>query len=263
MLQIIEGVRPEKPNFVITRGYTEELWKLSTACWGDPTGRPTAGEVLVALGSAAEQWEAKHSGLSQDDWSPTPTEEYSPLTVSEHENESPTTTASPSLGSLQPPVIEAPAPALVQKVDPPSRVEVRPEVLPERLQVAGGTLPGLPQTTPSAGLGTSSESPTVPERKSQSVTTNASASLDPHQPLVIKPQGPVPALPAPTPPPSILLPPAGKDRVPPKSIPDTSSEGEKIKPAPVSPPKEVEPDHALGKLDQGVRTAHLTQSGHQ
>ena len=87
MLQIIEGARPKKPKFVTTRGYTEELWQLSTACWGDPTGRPTAGEVLVALGSAAEQWAAKPGYVPQDDWSPTSTEEYSPLTVRSSELE--------------------------------------------------------------------------------------------------------------------------------------------------------------------------------
>ena len=58
MISILKGARPEKPIFDATRGYTEELWELTTACWKeDPSDRPTVDHVLNVLRSAAGQWE--------------------------------------------------------------------------------------------------------------------------------------------------------------------------------------------------------------
>jgi len=58
LLHIIEGKRPEKPAFNITRGYTEELWVMTTSCWDeDPTKRPTVDTVLDTLRRAAERWD--------------------------------------------------------------------------------------------------------------------------------------------------------------------------------------------------------------
>ena len=34
---IMDGKRPKIPNFITTRGYTNELWKLTENCWNaDP-----------------------------------------------------------------------------------------------------------------------------------------------------------------------------------------------------------------------------------
>jgi len=62
---IIQGARPKKPNFAKTRGYTEELWEITTSCWDEvPTKRPAVDYVLDALGIAAEQWKSEHGALS-------------------------------------------------------------------------------------------------------------------------------------------------------------------------------------------------------
>ena len=60
MYHIIQGERPKKPIFAITRGFTEKLWDMTTSCWdGDPERRPIIDYVLEALRSAAEQWESE------------------------------------------------------------------------------------------------------------------------------------------------------------------------------------------------------------
>jgi len=51
--QITTGMRPPIPNFAISRGYTKELWELTTACWKqDPTERPSIGDLVRRLGDA-------------------------------------------------------------------------------------------------------------------------------------------------------------------------------------------------------------------
>jgi len=75
LLHIIEGVRPEKPVFNTTRGYTEELWVMTTSCWDeDPTKRPTVDTVLDTLRRAAERWEprAEEDDSSESDSPTTP-----------------------------------------------------------------------------------------------------------------------------------------------------------------------------------------------
>ena len=72
VMQIIKVTRPQKPNFGISRGYTEELWELTTACWHrkDPAERPTVGKPLRLLGNAASQWRPekyKPSGIDEMD----------------------------------------------------------------------------------------------------------------------------------------------------------------------------------------------------
>lgn len=65
MSDIVEGVRPGKPTFVMTRGYTEEIWQLTMSCWKeDPTERPTVDYALDALESAAGQWVSKGGELA-------------------------------------------------------------------------------------------------------------------------------------------------------------------------------------------------------
>jgi len=61
MISILKGVRPGKPTFDTTRGYTKELWEMTTSCWKEDAGdRPTVDYVLDALRSAAGQWESNH-----------------------------------------------------------------------------------------------------------------------------------------------------------------------------------------------------------
>ena len=112
MFHIFQGERPKKPRFAITRGYTEELWDMTTSCWdADPAKRPTVDHILDVLIIGAEQWKPKHGGLyAHDDRNATDSEEEwdSPV-VLEPESE-PIDGAS---GSLDPPrslVIETPVP---------------------------------------------------------------------------------------------------------------------------------------------------------
>ena len=80
MALILEGELPEKPIFSTTRGYTEELWELTTSCWNeDPRDRPTVDDVLDVLRNSAEQWESMY-GEDEDDRSSTFTEESDPTT---------------------------------------------------------------------------------------------------------------------------------------------------------------------------------------
>ena len=124
MLHIIQGDRPKKPFFSITRGYTQELWDMTSCCWDvEPTKRPTVDRVLNTLIIAAEQWEPGHGGLStQDDQSSTASEDESdPPTDLESEDEVVDNTSS----SLDPPqllIIETPVPS-PPSVSPPSTVK--------------------------------------------------------------------------------------------------------------------------------------------
>ena len=65
MVSILKGMRPKKPMFDDTRGYTEELWELTTSCWkNDPSDRPTVDHVLDILRSAARRWESEEIDIS-------------------------------------------------------------------------------------------------------------------------------------------------------------------------------------------------------
>jgi len=60
VVQILKGARPKKPSFATTRGFTEELWELTTTCWQpDPMERPTLSDLLRLLGNMAPQWQSK------------------------------------------------------------------------------------------------------------------------------------------------------------------------------------------------------------
>ena len=112
MIHILDGVRPEKPDLSITRGYTDELWEMTTSCWEeDSIKRPTVDFVLGVLGSTGERWKFKNGEFSaQDDWGLTPLTDGS---ESEHENESVIFTASVLLNHPQPPAIKIPVPVPV------------------------------------------------------------------------------------------------------------------------------------------------------
>ena len=54
MVHITRGEPPKKPNFFITRGYTQELWDMTITCWDvEPSKRLTVDHVLDALTIAA------------------------------------------------------------------------------------------------------------------------------------------------------------------------------------------------------------------
>lgn len=62
---IIQGERPKKPIFAITRGYTGKLWDITTSCWDrDPENRPIVDYVLDGLRSAAGEWKPEQEAHS-------------------------------------------------------------------------------------------------------------------------------------------------------------------------------------------------------
>ena len=139
MYHIIEGVRPTKPNFVLTRGYTEELWEMTTSCWIEvATERPTVDHVLEVLEAAAERWKSRYGGSSTlsptESWSPTlHGEESDSPVISEPEDEpiatdtySPRGTRSPTIETTPPslsiPPSPAPPPSAANNETPPKEV---------------------------------------------------------------------------------------------------------------------------------------------
>ena len=57
---IIDGKRPKKPDFIITRGYTNELWKLTEDCWDvDPEKRITVDELAVKFEGEVSKWKPR------------------------------------------------------------------------------------------------------------------------------------------------------------------------------------------------------------
>ena len=113
MYNILQGVRPKAPIFALTRGYTTELWEVTTSCWKvDPSERPTVDYVLAALRSSAEQRQPQHGEISpMDNRSHALLIERSdsPI-VSEHENKPATITVTAPLHSTRPPIIRTPVP---------------------------------------------------------------------------------------------------------------------------------------------------------
>ena len=60
VVEIFRGARPEKPDFTFSRGYTEGLWKLTTACWQTaPSERPAVDDLLGVLGDEALRWKSR------------------------------------------------------------------------------------------------------------------------------------------------------------------------------------------------------------
>ena len=59
-VEIMKGERPKQPNFIISRGYTEELWKLTEQCWSaDPSKRITVDKLAKAFESEAPKWKPR------------------------------------------------------------------------------------------------------------------------------------------------------------------------------------------------------------
>ena len=134
MYHIIDGVRPAKPNFVLTRGYTEELWAMTTSCWNEvATERPTVDHVLEVLEAAAERWKSRYWGSSTmsptDSWSQTlHGEESGSPAICESEDE-PIVTDIYSTRGARSPTIEIPVPATPPSppIPPPSTAKDKGE----------------------------------------------------------------------------------------------------------------------------------------
>ena len=60
MYHVIDGLRPEEPDFAKTRGYTKEVWEMTKSCWVvERASRPAVEKILDTLGGAAKQWKRK------------------------------------------------------------------------------------------------------------------------------------------------------------------------------------------------------------
>ena len=246
MAFILRGGRPEKPDFDTTRGYTKELWEMTTYCWKeDPSDRPTVDYVLGVLKNAAGQWGSENGEVGTQspraDQSSTPLTERSDLpTILEHENET-ATTASTSPKYLQSPVIETRVPDLVPlslvptppvpspsttketpsaSVPPTSSKKKKIEPVPYSLSMEKG-----PKPTPAVSMG---ETKSVPEDSSRGEgepkpitvtseeTKSASAGLTERE----------------------------------KDLKPTPATPKEIKSAPVDPPKDEEPDSQWSAVEQ-------------
>ena len=134
-----EGARPEKPNFILTRGYTEELWDLTVSCWNERfTDRPSVDYVLERLKVAAERWEPPNGDnpplFPEGDWNQPPSAESDSPTPSEREDQYAIATGV-SDPPPNPPVTETPVPAATPSASQPSLPVASPiaesEVSPE------------------------------------------------------------------------------------------------------------------------------------
>ena len=57
---IVNGERPKKPNFIVSCGYTEELWKLTEDCWNaDPSKRITVDNLAMAFEGEVPKWKPR------------------------------------------------------------------------------------------------------------------------------------------------------------------------------------------------------------
>jgi hypothetical protein len=58
--QIMEGVRPVKPEETKRLGFSDELWKMVELCWlEDRDARPVVQDILSSLKDAAAFWDMR------------------------------------------------------------------------------------------------------------------------------------------------------------------------------------------------------------
>ena len=55
--EILEGVRPKKPEGVKHLGFSNELWRTVGLCWlEDRNARPSAEDIISSLNEATAFW---------------------------------------------------------------------------------------------------------------------------------------------------------------------------------------------------------------
>jgi hypothetical protein len=60
--EILEGVRPKKPEEAKRLGFSDELWKTVELCWlEDRNARPSVEDVLYSLKEATAFWYMRDS----------------------------------------------------------------------------------------------------------------------------------------------------------------------------------------------------------
>ena len=60
--EVMEGVRPNKPEGAKRLGFSDELWKTVELCWlEDRNARPRVGDALSSLSDAMAFWSMRDS----------------------------------------------------------------------------------------------------------------------------------------------------------------------------------------------------------
>ena len=190
---ILRGIRPQKPIFASTHGYTEELWNLTTSCWNEATAdRPIADQVLEALKASAKHWRPMDEGCTTDDRSPTPCVESSPSTPSEPNNVFATTDPFPSHGTRSPVIptsVPAPSspPASYSPTPPPS--VAKNETASKYITVTPDEDETRPSSTSPSQKGEGPETLTEEAIKPPFVVENLVTSQEDTQRTLISPAG--------------------------------------------------------------------------
>jgi len=175
---ILKGERPKKPIFSTTRGYTEELWEMTTSCWKrDPSDRPTVAEVLCALKNAAEQCESECGEMDtpspKDDRNTALAEESDLSMTSKHENKPPHT-ASTSLDPFQPFVTKSLTPIALYHPEPPATADPR---TPHPQSDTAKTAPSASPTTAGVQSQYTSDTPLTPDEMLDRILVSARSPL--------------------------------------------------------------------------------------
>ena len=68
VIAVREGERPRKPLNAESLGFSDTLWRLTTACWSDSSStRPTAQQLLHYFQGASRTWVAPSEYPIHDD----------------------------------------------------------------------------------------------------------------------------------------------------------------------------------------------------
>jgi hypothetical protein len=64
--EIMEGVRPRKPEGAKHLGFSDELWRTVELCWlQDRNARPKVEAILLCLNDAATFWDTRDDEIEQ------------------------------------------------------------------------------------------------------------------------------------------------------------------------------------------------------
>ena len=65
--EIMEGVRPRKPEGAKHLGFSDELWRTVELCWlQDRNARPDVEEILRCLNDAEVFWDTRDDEIEQN-----------------------------------------------------------------------------------------------------------------------------------------------------------------------------------------------------